>query len=274
MIGQKKLLEKFNNVDNIPKATILLGRTGSGKHTFINAVVNKLGISEVITINSILSPEIKDKIYTYPNLCVIIFNVGKELQVKQNIAIQNSILKLLEEPPINARIFVLAENESYLLDTLLNRCNILTLEPYTADELRQIAKENNFVTTLDEHTDDKLKYISSPAELLVFPTNEKLTQMEKLVDTIFSSICKANISNTLSISKKINFNDDRELYDLNIFLNIFEIKLLDIIKYNYEDKYLVAYNELNELKSNINRFNINKTNLFEKFLLNLKTILV
>jgi tRNA A37 threonylcarbamoyladenosine biosynthesis protein TsaE len=53
MIGQKKLLEKFNNVDNIPKATILLGRTGSGKHTFINAVVNKLGISEVITINSI-----------------------------------------------------------------------------------------------------------------------------------------------------------------------------------------------------------------------------
>ena len=274
MIGQKKLLEKFNNVDNIPKATILLGRTGSGKHTFINAVVNKLGISEVITINSILSPEIKDKIYTYPNLCVIIFNVGKELQVKQNIAIQNSILKLLEEPPINARIFVLAENESYLLDTLLNRCNILTLEPYTADELRQIAKENNFVTTLDEHTDDKLKYISSPAELLVFPTSEKLTQMENLVDTIFSSICKANISNTLSISKKINFNDDRELYDLNIFLNIFEIKLLDIIKYNYEDKYLVAYNELNELKSNINRFNINKTNLFEKFLLNIKTILI
>ena len=273
MIGQKKLLEKFNSIDNIPKAAILLGKAGSGKHTLINTIADNLNIG-IININSILSPEIKDKIYTYPNLCIIIFNIGKDLQVKQNIAIQNSILKLLEEPPINARIFVLAENESYLLDTLLNRCSIITMETYSANELRQIAIENNFSTTIDEHSDDKLMYISSPAELLTFPTKDQLQQMENLVDTIFSSICKANISNTLSISRKINFGDNSELYDLNIFLNIFEVKLLNIIKYNYESKYLKAFNELNELKSDINRFNINKLNLFENFLLSLKTILV
>ena len=273
MIGQKRLLEKFNNIDNIPKATIILGKTGCGKRTFVKTVANNLNIN-IINIDSILSNEIKDEIYTYPNICFIVFNIAKNLQLKQSISIQNSILKLLEEPPINIRIFVLAENESYLLDTLLNRCNIITMDKYSVSELRQIAIENNFLTTIDEHSDDKLEYISSPIELLTFPTKDQLLKMENLVDTIFSSIHKANISNILSISKKINFSDNYELYDLDIFLNIFEIKLLNKIKYEYDKKYLSAFTELNELKYNISRFNINKINLFENFLLNLKIILI
>lgn len=273
MIGQKRLLEKFNSIDNIPKATIILGKTGFGKKTLINTVANNLNIN-IITINSILSNEIKEEIYTYPNICFIVFNIVKNLQVKQNIAIQNSILKLLEEPPINVRIFILAENESYLLDTLLNRCNVLTMDYYSVDELRQIAIENNFLTTASEHDDDKFKYISSPIELLNFPTKDQLVNMENLIDTIFSSIYKANISNILSISKKINFSNNYDLYDLNIFLNIFEIKLLNKIKFEYDNKYLKAFNELNDLKYSINKFNVNKVYLFENFLLNLKTILI
>lgn len=273
MIGQKRLLEKFNNIENIPKSIVILGPTGYGKKTFVTTLANNLNI-DIITIDSILSSEIKYKIYTYSNTCFVVFDINKKLQLKQLIDRQNSILKLLEEPPINIRIFVLAENESYLLDTLLNRCDIITMDPYSTEELKQIAKENNYLTNIDEYSENEFKYISSPSELLAFPTKDQLIAMESLVDTIFSSISKANISNILSISKKINFSDNHELYDLNIFLNIFEIKLLNKIKYEYNIKYLKVFNEFNELKYNINKFNINKINLFENFLLNLKTILI
>lgn len=271
MIGQTSLLEKFNDIRKISGSNIILGPEGYGKNTLVNDIASNLDI-HIFRIDNALSNELKEQIYNYADVCFIVFDIDSKLQTKQIINIQNSILKLLEEPPKTAKIFILAENNSYLLGTILNRCHIIYMESYSTEELRAIARENN-ITNIDSYPDDKFKYISSPAEVLNLPTVEQLDNVEKLIDTVFNSINRANISNTLSISKKINFKDDNELCDLDTFLRVFEIKLLNLIKNEYDAKYLEAFKVLNKLSSDIKGFNVNKVNLFENFLLDLKNIL-
>ncbi|MGI6337520.1 MAG: hypothetical protein ACOXZM_10885 [Eubacteriales bacterium] len=48
---------------------------------------------------------------------------------RMNIASQNKLLKLLEEPPARVYFFLLCENESALLPTVLSRCLKLTTQP-------------------------------------------------------------------------------------------------------------------------------------------------
>jgi DNA polymerase III subunit delta' len=49
----------------------------------------------------------------------------------------NSLLKVLEEPPEFATLFLLTENPSALLPTIRSRCMILRLAPVPADEIEQ-----------------------------------------------------------------------------------------------------------------------------------------
>ncbi|MGN1317894.1 MAG: ATP-binding protein [Lachnospirales bacterium] len=48
---------------------------------------------------------------------------------KMNVAAQNAFLKSLEEPPIYAKFFLLCENSSKLLPTILSRCVLFKLRP-------------------------------------------------------------------------------------------------------------------------------------------------
>ncbi len=49
----------------------------------------------------------------------------------------NALLKVLEEPPAFATLFLLAENSNALLPTIRSRCITLRLTPLTADEISQ-----------------------------------------------------------------------------------------------------------------------------------------
>jgi DNA polymerase-3 subunit delta' len=53
----------------------------------------------------------------------------------------NALLKVLEEPPEFATIFLLAENAGALLPTIRSRCISLTLAPLTLEEIEQELKQ-------------------------------------------------------------------------------------------------------------------------------------
>lgn len=263
MIGQKKLLEQFNSFDSIFSSIVLFGPKGSGKTTLVNEIANNINC-DIIEISSVINDEIKEKLYNNPNNTLVYLDLTKNLQQSRLVAIQNSALKFIEDIPVNYKLFILAENESFVLDTVLNRCHKVVLNEYTLDELKLIAKDN---TELQEYPEDKFVYFRYPAEILNAPKLQTLTDIEKLIDTIFSSIGKANISNILSISKKI------ETDYLSLFFNIFNYKLVNKLKTEYTENYFKTFILFNSVYVNINKHDLNKKYMLEQFLLDLKNIL-
>lgn len=270
MIGQKSILEKFNTFENIPSAVLLIGRKGCGKKTLVNTISNNLGV-EIINIDK-FSDDVKLELNIAVGRKLLIVDLTTLAQEKQSTSLQNSALKFIEDIPATYKIFILAEDESSVLDTILNRCYIQTFEEYTVDELRAIAAENNN-SILEAYEDKYFNYLTTPQEVLTAPNVKQIQEIETLIDTIFNAIARANISNTLSISKKINFDNEIGLYDLNIFLNIFRYKLVEKLKTDYDEKYFQVFNKFNILYYNINRGNNNKMSMFENFLLDVKQIL-
>lgn len=247
---------------------LLIGRNGSGKKTLVSYLSDKYNI-EVKYINNALSDDTKLELYSYSNEILIVFDLTSNLKVKQFVSFQNSILKILEDAPYLCKIIVLAEDTSHLLNTVKNRCNIRYIERYSIDQLRVIARMNDNENILD-YTNSQLGYITYPIDAIKAPSTDELLKLENLVRTILSSIYTANISNILSISKKLDFSD--EGYNINLFLTIFRSELVNALKHEFNSKYFDIFKVFIELDRNMGNPSFNKKNLLEDFLLTLKYI--
>ena len=272
MIGQSSIIKRYiDGFRSIEPSVVLIGPKGSGKKTLLNTIAY-MANTDIIHIPKVITDEIKYELYTYPTRAILSIDLTDNVQFKQMVAAQNSILKFIEDMPSNFRLFILVEDESYLLDTILNRCYIQPLEPYTKRELNLIAKDYN-MTSISEYSDIEFEYINYPRDVLLNIPVTILHDMDNLVDTVLTSIVKANISNTLSIIRKLKFDDNEGIYDINIFMNIFNYKIVNILKSNYDSRYFDVFILLKDLRYNILRSNVNKVQLIEKFLLDIKYIL-
>lgn len=261
-----ELFDEINIYNESP--LLLIGKHGSGKKTLVSYLSDKYGL-DTKYINKSISNELILDLYTCVNEVLIIFDLTSNLQVKQFISFQNSLLKLLEDTPNNCKIIVLAEDDSYLLNTLKNRCYIRYMLDYSRDQLKLIAESCGNKNIL-EYTDEQLSYIKYPGDVIHAPDVNSLKKLENLVKTILSSIYNANISNILSISKKLDFSVDSN--DINLFLAIFKLELLNSLKQEFNIKYFNIFHEVMKLDSSVKNPSFNKKNLLEDFLLTLKYI--
>ncbi|MBR2640456.1 MAG: hypothetical protein IKD39_07820 [Oscillospiraceae bacterium] len=85
--------------------------------------------------------EIKESIWLAPNeseqkvyILLDVENMTPEAQ--------NALLKSLEEPPAHARFILTCENRRSLLDTIISRSTVYTLEPPTREECSAALREN------------------------------------------------------------------------------------------------------------------------------------
>lgn len=79
----------------------------------------------------------------YANKRVVLVKEAERL----NLESANCFLKILEEPPLNTMIVVLAADENQLLETILSRCQKIAFSPLEWDVLRRIIQER---FTLDQ----------------------------------------------------------------------------------------------------------------------------
>ena len=205
-------------------------------------------------------------------MTLVVFDFTHSMSINQFISFQNSVLKLLEDIPTYCKFIILVEDSYILLDTIINRCKkIRYIDNYSKNELFSIASLYN-KTNIKEYSNNQLKYILYPYDVLNASTVIELENIEKLVDTILSSIYNANVSNILSISKKLKFNDLEDGYDINIFLNVFHVKILDLLRDNFSDKYFKIAGKFVNLMASFKNPYSNKKNLIEEFLLEIKYI--
>ena len=209
MIGQNKFKENVSkyNIDNFPRSTLLVGEKGMGKHTAVDYISANILHLNIIDISENIDDEYIDNIYSNPNPFIYIIDLSKITEKEQN-----TCLKLIEEPLKNSYIFILCENINLVLNTVVNRCYRIDLEPYSKDEL------NNFISNDEEHRDEILELIKSPGKLLT-TSFKNILDMKNVCEKICTKLNVANYSNTLSIANKINFKDEYDKFDLEIFMD-------------------------------------------------------
>ena len=170
----------------------------------------------------------------------------------------NSLLKIVEEPPINCYLVLMCNHINLTLETIRNRCRIFFLEPYTIEELK----------TFTNRKDLDLSIFRTPGQLINFNFNT-LEITSDLANKLVHKVDKANLPNTLTVADKFNYKDDYDKIDLNIFLNAFlnetkneYLKVNDLKCFNY---YKLAI----DLKFRLVDKRFSKRNLVESFLIDL-----
>jgi DNA polymerase-3 subunit delta' len=197
---------------------------------------------------------------------------------KLNVSSSNSLLKFLEEPEEGITAILITNNKYQLLDTIISRCQVLTLNP---------SKEKT-VGNILEHLGNNL--YNSEEEINNYINNEdNLVKVEKVIE--FAKYYEDNHLNTLAYINKLllqHFNEKSEvnnameillLFYKDIFNNMIGNKIEIFKDYVNDIQYIAKKNKIDVIISKINvimnlkekiKFNINNNLLMDKLLIELE----
>lgn len=260
MIGQTKLIDRIEkyNITTFPKSNLFIGEFGCGKHSLIEYFCDKFKI-DCVDISNDISNELLMNLYQKTQSTAYIININVIAQKHKYINKENAILKFIEEPPTNAFIFVLAEHDFQIIDTIKNRCVKWEFFRYTIDELKQFKVFD----------DDKLylySILNTPGKLLNSESEEYYETAFELCNTIIHNINRANISNTLSLDRHL------EKYNCEVLLKILKFLLYNEYCKTYEEKFFNAYDLTINYIDKLHVLNVSSKYLFDNFILDLKSI--
>lgn len=259
VLGQEKICNKIQdcNLDTFPRSLMLVGERGAGKHLLCDYICEHLNI-EAIDITDKLTLETIDDIATKVTPYLYIIHINK-VSVKE----ENLILKFLEEPLKNSYIVLLAETEIGVLQTILNRCQIWHLQHYRKDVLMK------FMTSDDQ----RILTVAHTPGMVMKLCEHPFSQMYSLAKVLVEKAHLASVARTLDISNRLAFKDERDKYDVELFILILLNVLSDKDSTVPMQKLLDAYQLTSELSSCINIKGIDKRIMFENYLIKLRAIL-
>jgi DNA polymerase III delta prime subunit len=258
VIGQKRLVATLSTYtfSNMPATTLLLGPKGGGKHFITERLAKQLGV-ELVVIDPKCTAEdlVEYSQYPVPRLYLIeLIGVTEKAQ--------NKFLKFIEEPSSTVRVVLTAESEVGILNTVLNRCSKLALEPYTIQELKSFswapATENKLVYEL----------CCTPGQLLALEAPEAVNAAYELCRSIverFPTLEAANYGNAMSTCAQISYKEGVRKLDFNLFLDTLIYTAFEVFKETQSEYSFKVYQYVSKKKQEI----MNKTIMKESFMLNL-----
>jgi len=264
MVGQEKLLKEIHsfNIDTFPHTSLIVGEKGSGKHVLLQEIENLLKLPVVNMIDKDSKQEdirafVQETIYTTSEVKVYVFDLTV-LGNKRIDTLQSTLLKLAEEPLNNVFIIILAEYKEFLLRTIVNRCRVFEIAPYSRKELEEFTKDELL-----------LNILRTPGQILA--TNpEAVKKCSEVTDTIANKIRTVNLPNLLKVVDMINYKDEFDKIDFNLFFDVLANKLfnmyknennLDLLTY-----YLFVINERKKLRTDQQALVVDKERFVEHFL--------
>ena len=255
IVGQKKLVSMIDNaqLDVWPSTIVLYGDFGCGKHLLLNYISEKFGLA-TLELTEILNQETIENIYQKPEPTIYYLDSNK-LSVKQ----QNMILKFIEEPLKGSFIVILCENKSKLIDTVWNRCQILSFESYTKEEL------SSFIENHSGNDEYILSIATTPGQVRLLQSYD-IVGMLDLANKMFDKMSTASFSNTLSISDKIAFKDEKDKIDIRVFIKVLTNCITNKIKAQDNNVYYKMFNLVNEFNYKSKLANVDMKYLFDTFL--------
>lgn len=130
MIGQRELLGKISKSNS--RSILITGPAHFGKKTLVRELLSDDDAVFEVTGNSADFRDAVERICTTvrPTSYII-----PDLD-KRHPTVQNLLLKVIEEPPLQSRFYITASGT--LLPTIVSRCVSYRIMPYTKEQLMQV----------------------------------------------------------------------------------------------------------------------------------------
>ena len=253
IIGQDKLCNKIDSLTtaNFPHTVMLVGEKGSGKHLFVTYIAQHLHLDRVFFNTTITLEEIED-IQLSPLAGVYVFS---DLSIKD----QNQLLKFLEEPVSNAFIILLAEYKDFYLPTIINRCQVWTLDKYDFKILKQFNQKVDFEIIC--------QCCNTPGQVIELSSLD-VSFITNLIDKIIHKISIASYGNLFNISDKLEKNN----IDIDVFVRLLKyFSKKEILDFDSDCNYVV-YKLISRLESELKIPHINKLQLLEHYLFQIRSL--
>lgn len=213
IIGQAQVVAKLATLSTatMPSALLLLGDEGSGKEYIATRFAKYIEL-ELVKLTDQTSAEELIAFMQSPitKLYLLELNTVSEKA-------QNKFLKFIEEPSSTVKIILTACSTIGVLPTILNRCNIITLDPYSIDELKSFSWA--------PQVDDPLIYTlcNTPGKLNTIASAENFQQLlnfcNKLLDT-FPMMSDYDYGQAMRACLRIDTKGENQAkkFDLQLFL--------------------------------------------------------
>ena len=264
MIGQKNLQKCFAKMKSLPKAALLIGVSGSGKRTFAKEQAYRVDITAIMAETGVESiREIVEDAYNVVDPIVyIIPDVDK-----MSIVAQNTLLKVIEEPPKNVYFILTSSSDTLVLATIYSRCKVYHMDMYSPEELCAYLYQNY---PKFSQADVQVKSICEcPGDVdLLLTQGKSVEEFTDYVQLVYDNIATTSGANSFKIADKIGLKDDKG-YDLRLFWKCFMIICMDHIQDNPQksaDGVKITSKYLQDLRVS----GINKQMLFDNWILEIR----
>jgi DNA polymerase-3 subunit delta' len=166
---------------------------------------------------------------------------------ESNIASQNKLLKILEEPPVNTYFILSVSNLDKILQTIKSRCKIVNVDNFTSEQVVNFLVENKVDT---QKANNIAKY--SQNNFGVALNLSKLTNYEDLINAVKCLFHNCNSTKDMlkTVSAIQPFSDN-----LNLFFSIVEVYLSKFQHYLVENTEIDE--EFEQIKNNFSLLSLN-----------------
>lgn len=213
IIGQKRVVAKLAtlSVATMPSTLLLIGEEGSGKEYIATRFAKHIGL-ELVKLTDQTSAEELIAFTQSPITKLYLLELGAISEKAQN-----KFLKFIEEPSSTVKIILTACATVGVLPTILNRCNVITLDSYSIDELKSF----NWAPQVD----DPLIYTlcNTPGKLNSVASADNFKQLldfcNKLLDT-FPMMSDYDYGQAMRACLRIDTKGDSQAkkFELQLFL--------------------------------------------------------
>ena len=171
-------------------------------------------------------------------------------------AAQNALLKSLEEPPAYVTIFLLTDNVSALLDTILSRCILLNIRP-VINERDEVERILTRTYQMPDYEAEEIINLSqgNVGKAFALASNE---DFRGLMERVLNLVVRISSCNSFEISKmaeKLQTEDKEKLINLKDYLDLLEIWYRDVLLYKStaNQEYIYFKNRILEVKKQAKR---------------------
>lgn len=259
------MIDTWRRSDSFPRFIIITGPKGSGKKVLADYIAREMSALKVDVNNGV--DDVREAIaqaYKTSIKTVYIFSDTDKMSVQA----KNALLKVTEEPPRKSVFIMTVEDVNGTLGTLKSRGTVISMEPYTFNELRNFS-DNEKICTIATNPGEVL-------ELSKLNIDEFIAYCEKVLD----NIATVTGVNAFKIANAFKFKEDQEDgYDPILFLNcvlfiyagrVIKAPALSTVEQN---KYVRAMWACSECKQELRMTGVKKDSTFDMWILKMREIL-
>ena len=221
IIGQERVLDQIKNWEKVPRFIIIKGGKGCGKTLIMNEIVAKLQCLAVECDYKV--DNVREMLETaYAIQTPIVYFM--ENAEKMSVASRNSLLKVTEEPPLNAYIVLMTSDD--LIGTLKSRAAVIEMQRYEYAHFEEYSQHHGLTIPKGIQGIALCNACSSFDELqYVLVSGDYETHIE-LGEKVITSMDRVSFGNAFKLVNSFALKKDAEGLDPVFFLKYVSYRAL------------------------------------------------